>query len=163
MAALTLGTWIITMLLGAYLWTFTLDTGKPGSAARATRLPPLMLFVHPVLAGSGFAVYLAFMYERHPGLAWTSFGFLLATAMGGHLLMLHTSLHRGKVQTPVRVATPASLPAEAHAAMEAQLARREPGDEAFVEDLMPSAARHVHHAIAMVTLVLLLVVAIRAT
>ncbi len=90
MAQVVLGLYVMTMFGGAYLISFTTGIGRPDSTARATALPPLVTFTHPLLALSGLAVWLVFMAEGSAYLAWTSVVVLLATAALGDVLALRT-------------------------------------------------------------------------
>ena len=90
MTELAIGTWVATAFIGAYMWSFTADSGRPESNARATRLSPLMLFVHPLLGLTGFTAWLAFVYSDIPELAWVALGFLLLGAVIGDVLTVRT-------------------------------------------------------------------------
>lgn len=142
MAQVVLGLYVMTMFGGAYLISFTTGIGRPDSTARATALPPLVTFTHPLLALSGLAVWLVFMAEGSAYLAWTSVVLLLATAALGDVLALRT--FHAKPQH-VRVGP-----------------GREPADFQRAEKQMPHSVIAVHGILAVATIAMAVVTAIMA-
>ncbi len=139
---LAVGTWVATALVGAYMWTLTADAGRPESNARATRLPSLLLFLHPLVGLSGFASWLAYVYSDASRLAWVALGFLLVGALIGDVLVVRT-LRRSR---------------ETHRTVAGQ----DIADRTYAEDRIPRAAIAAHGALALTTIALVLAVALSA-
>ncbi|WP_436701382.1 hypothetical protein [Nocardioides sp. BYT-33-1] len=90
MAILVTGMFVVQLLVGGYMYSFVLGAGQRGSNARATRIPDLVAFIHPVAAIVTFACWLAYLAGDATGFAWTTFVLLLLTASGGALMALRT-------------------------------------------------------------------------
>ena len=147
MAGWALGTWILTAVGGAYLFSFTVGANREESTARASSLPPLMLFLHPLLALAGLGVWIGYLYSGEEGLPWVALALLVLTALLGGLLHLRTA-RRTKVHVP-SLQSPDLTPAEN---AEANRTR--------VEDRMPRPVIHLHGALAGITLLLVLLEAL---
>lgn len=147
MAGWALGTWILTAVGGAYLWSLTAGANREESTARASNLPPSVLFLHPLLALAGLCVWIGYLYTGADELPWVAFTILVLTAVLGGLLHLRT-VRRTKVHVP-SLQSPDMTPAE-----NAQANR------ARVEDRMPRPMIHLHGALAGLTLVLVLLEAL---
>lgn len=86
MATLTLGLWICTAIAGTYLFWFASDAGRTGTGARATHLPQLALFVHPLLGLGGLVVWIAHVVTGSTARAWVGVaGLALGGLLGGFL------------------------------------------------------------------------------
>ncbi len=84
MSLLALATWIIAAGGGLYLLSIWLiEYDKDFQSAAATRLPPLVLAAHVLLAGSGLAVWIAYLIADSGKLAWTAAGALAGAASLG--------------------------------------------------------------------------------
>lgn len=141
MAQVALGLWVMTMIGGGFLFSYTWGVGRPESTARATALPQLAMFVHPVLAGTGFLVWVLFMASQQAYLAWAGVGFLVAAALVGDVLTLRT------VKPKKVVAGPGHAPADLRRA----------------EEQMPKWAIVAHGALAVATIVTSVIAAIGAS
>jgi hypothetical protein len=148
-AGMTLGMWFVTLLGGAYLWSFTVRANREESTARASNLPPLVLFMHPLLALAGLGVWIAYMYYSADELPWVAFGFLLLTALLGFVLLARTLRDKG-VRVPNIQAGDMSESENAQA------------NRTRVEDQMPRPAIVLHGVLALVIIALVLVVALGA-
>lgn len=150
MAELTLGLWITTALMGSYLFTYASDGGRAESGARATHLPPLLLFVHPMLAFLGIGVWIAYLSTDSRLAAWLGVAVLLGGIAIGAFLGLRTE--RPRKQDKARLMA---------------VAGRGPVDPEVVADLtvaeqrIPKPAIMLHGLGAAVTLILAVTVALR--
>jgi len=137
MATFALGAWIVQILGGAYLWSFTTGVNRPESNARATRLPRSLLFVHPLLGVVGLFVWIAFLASDEPVLAWVAFAGLLVGGGIGSFLAFRTfqDRPRGPVGSP---------------------------DVRRAEHQMPVPAIGLHGFLAVVTVLAVLVAALQA-
>lgn len=90
MAEAALGLWILTIIGGGYLWSFTTGVGRPEDGTPTSELSPLLLFVHPTIAISGLGVWIAYVSSESTALAWTAFALLVATALLGDVLLAKT-------------------------------------------------------------------------
>jgi hypothetical protein len=133
----TLGIWIVTAAGGAYLWSFTTGVGRPESNARASRLPPSLLFFHPLLALAGLAVWIAYVVRDYDVLPWIAFADLVVVATLGDILLVRT-LRGRREQEPAAVGA----------------------DRRLAERQIPRVALVVHGVLAVTTMVCVLVVAL---
>ncbi|HYH35688.1 MAG TPA: hypothetical protein VD814_11100 [Nocardioides sp.] len=136
--------WVITMGGGAWMWGRLERFGSAPREVRHTRLPPSVMAAHPLLAGLGFVLLLAYAYSGSEPLAWGAFGSLLLVSALGGILFLRWHQNRKAVAT---------APAEAG----------EPAEQMpLAEQEVPSLVVHAHGALAAVTLGLVLGVALQA-
>lgn len=147
MAQATLGVWLVTALGGAYMWSFTTGVGRPESRARASNLPPWALFLHPFLALSGLGVWIAYLYAGAPVLPWIAFADLLVVAALGDVLLYRT-FKSSSTKVPA-LRSPDLTPEENHAA-----------NQTRAEDLIPRPVIVGHGILAVLTIVLVFLVAI---
>lgn len=147
MAEATLGIWLVTSIGGAYMWSFTTGVGRPESTARASNLPAWALFVHPMLALGGLGVWIAYLYYRSDVLPWVAFVDLLLVSLVGDLL-----LHRTFKSSPVPVRAVHDPAMSDH---ENQVANR-----TRAEDLIPRPVIVGHGVLAVLTIVLVFLVAV---
>lgn len=143
MAGLVIGLWVINMVLGSYLFTYTAGAGRPESTARATSLPSLVVFSHGTLAFLGIGIWLVYSYTGDRWAAWAALGELLVASALGHV-MAHRTFHPEK--------SPVLIPAGA--------IKHDVGDTVRAEDQMPPLAIHLHAAIAGLLVVLVLLTAL---
>lgn len=90
MSILVTGMFVVQALVGGYMYSFVLAAGQRSSNARATRIPDLVAFAHPVAAVVTFAAWLAHLATDEAGFAWLAFALLLLTAAGGAVMALKT-------------------------------------------------------------------------
>ncbi|WP_408895973.1 hypothetical protein ACJ5H2_13760 [Nocardioides sp. R1-1] len=100
MSILVTGLFVVQLLVGGYMYGFVLGAGQRDSNARATRIPDLVAFAHPVLAVVTFASWLAHLATGERGFAWVTFGLLLLTASGGAVMALKTLTGPAVVDRP---------------------------------------------------------------
>lgn len=81
---------VLQLLVGAYMYSFVLGAGQRSSNARATRIPDLVAFVHPIAALVTFSVWIAYLTSGHSAYAWATFAAVLLTAGGGAVMAIAT-------------------------------------------------------------------------
>jgi 1,4-dihydroxy-2-naphthoate octaprenyltransferase len=151
MAGLILGIWIITAVGGAFMWSYTTGVGRPESVARSSNLPPLVLFLHPLLGLTGLGIWIAYMYTGANSLAWLAFAELVIGALLGDLLLMRTL-------RPRRHAVRGAVPPErdtGHTLVETKAA-----NSRLVEDLIPRPIMVVHGLLAVLLMALVLLAAL---
>lgn len=134
MHLLTTIVWILTALVGGYMLGITLRHGRPDTAARTSRLPVAVTFWHPTTQILGLAVWLVFVYGGPPVLAWAAFVILLVGVGLGEVLFTRWLRDR----------------------------RRFGPDEVLSEQQIPVPVLAGHGLLALATLVLVLLSALRA-
>jgi hypothetical protein len=152
MAELTLGTWIVTAILGAYLFMYAADGGRLGSGAHATHLPPLALFAHPLLGFVGIGVWVGFIETRSPIAAWLGVAVLASGIALGAFLGLRTERPRKADEARLRAAVERG----------GALVTETVADLAVAEQRIPRPAIALHGLLAAATFVLALVCAFRS-
>lgn len=125
--------WVMTALVGAYMFAHTLRRRTDGSDQVASRMSTLIFF-HPVGAILGLAFLLVHVAEGAAFAAWAAFGILLATAAFGELFFVRWLRDRRRLADPER----------------------------FAEQQIPMPAVVLHGILAAATLVTTLLLAIRA-
>jgi hypothetical protein len=151
MAGFILGLYIVTALGGTYLWAFTTGVGRPESVARSSSLPPLVLFVHPLVGLAGFSVWLAYVYHGGQALPWVAFVLLVVGAVLGDVLLVRTLKPR---ESALRGAVPPEQD-RGHTLVE-----NEQANARLAEDLMPRPVIVMHGVLAGVLMLLVLLVAL---
>lgn len=152
MTEFVLGIWIVTAIGGSYLWSYTTGIGRPDSPARATSLPPLVLFLHPTAALTGLGVWWAYMVFGGTILPWVAFAVLVLVAVLGDVLFMRTAQSRRSEEKMVAAyaARPAGDPVDAEVL----------ADHRHVETQIPKAAIALHGLLAAGTMVSVFLVAI---
>jgi hypothetical protein len=91
-----LATWITAAAGGLYLLSIWLiEYDKEFQAARATRLPPLVLACHVFLAGGGLIVWAGYLIFDTDNLAWVSVvALLIAAALGSTMAARWVAVYR---------------------------------------------------------------------
>jgi hypothetical protein len=91
-----LATWITAAAGGLYLLSIWLiEYDKEFHASRATRLPPLVLAGHVLLAGGGLIVWAGYLVFDTDNLAWVSVAaLLLAAALGSTMAARWVRVYR---------------------------------------------------------------------
>ncbi|MBC9732889.1 hypothetical protein [Nocardioides marmotae] len=94
MAHLVLGLWVVTAFGGAYMFSFTNGAARSRVEAEpgqlTSKLPPLVLFVHPLFGLTGLAFWIAYLAAGKQALAWITLGVLIAGAGIGDVLISRT-------------------------------------------------------------------------
>ncbi|MCH1865212.1 hypothetical protein [Nocardioides sp. CFH 31398] len=102
LGGLGLALYALTMLAGLALWRHTTEVGRPESGGQTSNLPPLLLFVHPLLAFGGAITWTAYVVLDEAWLAWTTLGWLVLGVAVGELLFVRTlRSRRQKVAAPI--------------------------------------------------------------
>ncbi|WP_435742675.1 hypothetical protein [Nocardioides sp. SYSU DS0663] len=94
MPQLVLWLWAATAFVGAYMFSFTLGAARSRAEAEpgqpTSKLPPLVLFVHPFFGLTGLATWIGYLATGDRALAWTTLGVLVAGAGIGDVLLAKT-------------------------------------------------------------------------
>ena len=104
-----------------------------GVSTKVTRFPVLVVAGHPLAAAGGLAVWIAYLATGNAGYAWAAFAALLVVVLQGFMLFTRWLVGRG--------------------------GRHARG----AEQAFPAAAVAVHGAVAVTTVVLVFLTAIRVT
>lgn len=166
MAEFVLGAWVTTALAGAYMWSFTTGAHRPESNARASGLPPSLLFIHPALALGGLGFWIAYVVRDITALAWVAIAAAGLAALIGDVLLVRTV--RGRRERSAQRAARAERRRELAAAGKGgpdgrDLPPLDTPDERLVEEQIPEPAIGVHGLLAVLTLGGALIEAIRVT
>ncbi|MFI7411967.1 hypothetical protein ACIBU0_25195 [Streptomyces sp. NPDC049627] len=79
--------WVVTALGGfVLLFRWIAGGGLRGQQTGETRFPAPLVFGHFLLAAAGLVVWIVYLAADKDGLAWTSFGILVAVALLGFTL-----------------------------------------------------------------------------
>ena len=79
--------WVVTALGGfVLLFRWIAGGGLRGQQTGQTRFPAPLVFGHFLLAAAGLVVWIVYLAADKDGLAWTSFGILVAVALLGFTL-----------------------------------------------------------------------------
>ena len=128
--------WLMTAVGGTYMLSRTITGSRNAAGETVSDLPVMPSFLHPTLAVVGLALLGAYVFTLEPWFAWLALADLLLAAAGGGLLF-------GKWLKGRRASS--------------GLVRRFPA-----EQTIPAEVVLVHGALAAATILLFLVVAIRA-
>ena len=128
--------WLMTALGGVYMLSRTITGSRNAAGETVSDLPVMPSFLHPTLAVVGLALLGAYVFTLEPWFAWLALADLLLAAAGGGLLF--GKWLKGRRATP-------------------GLVRRFPA-----EQTIPAEVVVVHGLLAAATILLFLVVAIRA-
>lgn len=135
MGSLALGAWLITASLGTYLFTIWLrHGGLRQREAGVTRLPVSLILGHIALAVLGLAAWAVFLFAGSAASAWAACGVVLVVASLGLMMLFRWLPSPGRHSHGERTA----------------------------ERNFPVTAVVAHGACAVVTVLLVLVVAIRS-
>lgn len=150
MATLTLGLYVCTAIVGAYLFWFASDAGRDGTGARSAHLPQLALFVHPLLGLGGIVAWIAHVVTGSTALAWVAAaGLLVGGALGGFLgLRTERPRHEDAARLHAAVARGGAGPETL-------------ADLTYAEQRIPRAAVAAHGLLAAATFGTALAVALR--
>lgn len=135
------GLLFIQFLLGAYHFSFTMGVGRPESNARATRLPPSVVFAHLMIAVLAAGLWLTYEGSHWRPMAWSGFASLAVGASLGAYMGLRT------------VGQPATLP-------ETQGVQVEAANLVVAEKQIPTISIALHAVIAVVLVVFSLLVSL---
>lgn len=102
MAVLVTFLFVLQLLVGSYMYGSVLGAGQWSSNARATRIPDLVAFAHPLLAVVTLAIWVGYMVSERTGFAWATLAALLVTASGGLVMAWKTLQGSRYVERPGR-------------------------------------------------------------
>lgn len=139
MGLATMGFWIATGMLGAYMFGITLRLNSSADTSNDSHLSAVVVFSHATLAIVGLGLLLTYIGVGGPVLAWATFGVVLLVAALGAYMGFRWMWDRSGRRATV-----------------------EANKLHLVEQQIPSAAVHVHGALAFVTIVFVLITALRA-
>jgi hypothetical protein len=155
MSVVALVAWIMTAGGGLYLLSIWLiEYDKDFQATAATRLPPLVLACHVLLAAGGLLVWAAYLIFDQDDLSWVAVGALaLAAALGVTMAIRWFGVYRAaRIGRAVRVAQRLQLVAPGRIAVLEREPDPGPPERNFP---LPVVIAHGVFAAATVTLVLL--------
>lgn len=130
--------WLLTAVGGFYMMGLTTRSGNTHSGATESHLPSVVVFTHMALALAGLAVWALYMGYNDDYLAWAALGTLLVVAALGTFMFLRWMKDRR--------------------GSEAEVAARR---ERLAEQQIPSTVVHIHGATAFLTIVLVLLAALK--
>lgn len=139
MGLATMGFWIATGMIGLYMFGITLRMNSSAETSNDSHLSSMVVFTHLTMAIVGLAVLLAYISVGGPVLAWTTFGIVLIVAALGSSMGFRWLLDRHGRKTKVAA-----------------------NKRHLVEQQIPSAAVHTHGALAVLTVIMVLITALRA-
>jgi hypothetical protein len=155
MSVLALVTWIMAGGGGLYLLSIWLiEYDKDFQATAATRLSPLVLACHVLMAGGGLLVWAAYLILGQDDLSWIAVGALAVTATLGLTMAIRwISVYRAtRVSRAVRVARRLAVVADGRIAVLDREPEPGPPERNFP---LPVVIAHGVFAAATLTLVLL--------
>jgi len=129
--AFVMGLFVVQLLLGGYLFSFTLGQGREDATARATRLPSPVLALHPLAGLAAAACWFAVLVTDARPMAWITLGLLVVAALGGAFLAARTLLRPPRLEGVVS---------------------DDPADTMVIEKQMPTIAIGTHGLVAVVLL-----------
>ncbi|HEX5495515.1 MAG TPA: hypothetical protein VFX70_13180 [Mycobacteriales bacterium] len=153
MNVVTLVCWVAAALGGFYLLATWLQSGGMRQQHHGpTRFPVVLIFGHFLLAGVGMLVWLVYLFDAQRNTAMLALAIIAVTAVLGFVMFARW--------LPGQVHPPAAEPVtpDGRAAKPTADAAAEPA----AEQQFPIASVVGHGALAAVTLVLVLIVALRA-
>jgi len=170
-AGTALALWGMTMVGGAYMFMMAMGLSRgPGEPAHS-HWPTSLMFVHAGVAAGGAALWAAYMIYDEQILAWISFGVLLVVAALGDVLFVtwfkdrraEKAAERGGEVARVRDYVPTNVPPPASGD---RMAQENPDTTVPVTQLeerrIPTIAVVAHGGLAVLTILLVLIEAIRA-
>jgi hypothetical protein len=91
---------VVQVLGGAFLFASVSTTGSRSSTARATRLPPLVVFSHAMLGLLAPALWIAYLRYGSTALVWSTLVSLLLSTGGGLFMLARTLGHSDRLDQP---------------------------------------------------------------
>jgi hypothetical protein len=101
-ASTALVIWMITALIGFYMFGMSIGIGRPAGEAASTHWPSWLMFLHPTMAVTGIAVWIVYMSYGYRALAWVSFTDLILVAALGDVLLVVWLMDRRSEHHPKR-------------------------------------------------------------
>jgi hypothetical protein len=168
-AGTALASWVLTMLVGGYMFAVSMGRGRPAGQPAHSHWPTWLMFVHASLAVGGAAVWVGYMATDDRVVAWVSFGDLVLVAALGDVLFatwfkdgwaLRRARRKGRTAT-VKEHTPTNVLPErpGERVSQVEVDTTVPVD-ALEELRIPVIAVVTHGALAGLTLLLVLLVAL---
>jgi hypothetical protein len=135
-----LGFWIATAVGGIYMAGVIMRTGRPASPARSSNLPSAAVVGHGLLALTGLGLWAVHMRADEPETAWATVALLVLVAGGGGFMFLRWHRDRKEIDPAVPL-----------------------DEQPLAEQQIPSFVVHLHGALAAVTILAVVYVAVQAT
>lgn len=130
--------WLLTAVGGFYMMSVAARTGNTHSGATESRLPSTVIFSHMALAMTGLVIWALYMGYNDDALAWAALATLVVVAILGTFMFVRWQ--RDRMGTAEEVAE---------------------RKERLAEQQIPSFVVHFHGAAAFVTIVLVLLAALK--
>jgi hypothetical protein len=131
---------VVQLVGGGYLFMSVSSAGSEHSTARASRLPPPLVFGHAMLGLAAPALWIGYLVAGSPWLAWVTLGSLVLSIAGG-LVMLSRTAGRSRTISAAAV---------------------DPADVRVAEKQIPTSVLVAHGVVAATLLVLVLIEALSA-
>jgi hypothetical protein len=170
-AGTALALWSFTILAGSYMFLLAMGLGRPRGTAAHSHWPTWLMVVHAGVAVGGAAVWIGYMVTREQWVAWASFVILLLVAGLGDVLFVTWFKDRravaraesgGEVErVPDRVPRNVPPPLVGQRMEQIDTDATVPVTE-MEEGRIPAIAVYTHGALAVATIVLVLITAITA-
>ena len=125
---------------GAYLFMSVASSGSEHSTARASRLPPIVVFGHAMLGLAAPALWIGYLLTGWTWVAWVTLGSLVLSVTGGLFMLSRTA---GRSDT-------------------VSAAAADPADVRVAEKQIPTSVLVGHGLVAALLLVLVLLEALGA-
>ncbi|WP_322921984.1 hypothetical protein [Nocardioides renjunii] len=100
MSTLVMMLLVVQVVGGAYLFGAVSTAGASFSTARATRLPPLLVFGHAMLGLAAPTLWIGWMVTRADPMVWVTLGSLLLSIAGGLVMLSRTAGHSTTLERP---------------------------------------------------------------
>lgn len=171
MAGTALAFWGLTILGGSYMSMMALGLGRPRGTAAHSHWPTWLMFAHAGAAVAGAGVWVGYMVTREQWVAWASFVILLLVAGLGDVLFVTWFKDRRAVARAERGGeikrVPDMVPRNVPPQVEGQRMAQVETDATvpvteMEEGRIPAIAVLAHGALAVMTIVLVLITAITA-
>ncbi len=138
MTEFVLGIFVIQVLGGLYQMGILATANSRDSAARASRLPDLLVFSHALLGLLAAGLWLGQLFTGNDTYAWTTLVVLLLSVAGGTVMFVKTEFRGETVNRPAA----------------------DPADTRVAEKRIPKAALYGHGLGALVLVICVVVVAL---
>jgi manganese efflux pump family protein len=99
-ASTALVIWLLTALIGLYMFGMSIGIGRPAGERASTHWPSWLMFLHPTMAVAGVVIWIIYMSYGYQALAWLAFADLILVAALGDVLLLVWLKDRRSEQHP---------------------------------------------------------------
>jgi hypothetical protein len=91
---------VVQVVGGGYLFMSVASAGSEHSGARASRLPPALVFGHAMLGLAAPALWIGYLVAGSTWLAWVTLGSLLLSIAGGLFMLSRTAGRSETISAP---------------------------------------------------------------